>query len=78
MTMYFFDVSDDGRPFEDSEGADLANNDMAAAEALLVLFEVMRDSTSLATERSLTVTARTATGRMTFKASVHVQTAQFS
>lgn len=78
MTVYFFDVSDDGRPFKDSEGAEFADNELAATEALLVLFEVMRDNTSLAPDRRLTVTARTAAGRMTFKASLQLQTARLS
>jgi hypothetical protein len=43
MPLYFFDITDNGYGFPDTEGTDLADLEAAREEALATLGEIARD-----------------------------------
>jgi hypothetical protein len=65
MPLYFFDVTDNGRGFRDTEGTELADLEAPRQEALATLGEIARDKLPDRDRREFAITHRVE-GRYTF------------
>jgi hypothetical protein len=64
MPLYFFDVTDNGRGFPDTEGTDLADLEKAREEALATLGEIARDKLPDGDRREFVIKIRDGDGSL--------------
>src|SRR4051812_16769076 len=64
MPLYFFDVTDNGRGFPDTEGTELADLEAARQEALATLGEIARDKLPDGDRREFAIKIRDGDGAL--------------
>jgi hypothetical protein len=64
MPLYFFDITDNGKGFPDTEGTDLADLETAREEALATLGEIARDRLPDGDRREFVIKVRDGDGAL--------------
>jgi hypothetical protein len=76
MPLYFFDITDIGKTWPDSEGTELASLEKAREEALRTLGEIVKDKLPDGDHRDFTIDIREGDGASLLSASLSLRVAR--